>query len=594
MKQSTSRFSPQTLFGKIFVVMVVSTISVALVTSLLMVQVSQKLFMNTFSITNTKIIQQIKNSFEDFNYDIVTVSGEVAQSLTVKTFLTEGDKDSLSNNFSVYRMTDQMEHILSSLDINEVGVAIIGVNGRSYFNNRAYWTGTTGELKGSTLYEETIQHPEKLSYHYFKGDEETSDQPLIIASKALRNPSTKEIYGILFMMIREKDFRQFYGNFTSTGNDVVILNHNGQIVSSNLAGRIGQTSKELLQSAENIRTQNLDYMTVSTSGASEIVLADYLQTYDYYIVNLIDKKMALEKLFPAKQIILTGAAIVTVSLMVIFIIVRRVTRSLRILVRQMSSVTKRNLHNYITIGGSYETRELGTAFNYMLDELNDYISQLVETQREQRNAELAALQRQINPHFLYNTLASVNILVQRGNKEKATETIRALISLLQNTISNVSETITVEQELINLKHYVFINQVRYGPGIQVDYFVSPDCMKAQLPKLILQPFIENSFFHGFMDRTTGYIYVMIAREGGTLVCEVVDNGTGMDLEAAGSRLSNPANKRQMFTGIGVRNVHERILLLYGEHYGVTIESKPGEGTKVRLRIPWLISSEDEA
>lgn len=147
----------------------------------------------------------------------------------------------------------------------------------------------------------------------------------------------------------------------------------------------------------------------------------------------------------------------------------------------------------MAVTGSYETRQLSTAFNYMLKELNDYVAQLVETQKEQRNAELAALQQQINPHFLYNTLASVNILVQRGSKEQATETIHALISLLQNTISNVKETITVEDELINLKHYVFITQVRNGNRIKVETFVSPDCMNAKVPKLILQPFIENAF-----------------------------------------------------------------------------------------------------
>ena len=98
----------------------------------------------------------------------------------------------------------------------------------------------------------------------------------------------------------------------------------------------------------------------------------------------------------------------------------------------------------------------------MLDELHDYVDQLVLTQREQRNAELAALQSQINPHFLYNTLASVKVLVQQGNKDRAAETINALIALLQNTISDVSETVTVEQEVENLKNYVFINHVRYG------------------------------------------------------------------------------------------------------------------------------------
>ena len=115
--------------------------------------------------------------------------------------------------------------------------------------------------------------------------------------------------------------------------------------------------------------------------------------------------------------------------------------------------------------------------------------------------------------------------------------------------------------------------------------MAPDCMKVKLPKLILQPFIENSFFHAFKDRNTGYICVMISRDGDTLVCEVRDNGVGMELNAGTGKYPNPKS-RQLFSGIGINNVHDRILLLYGENYGVTIESKLGQGTQVSIRLPW--------
>ncbi|MNC27298.1 putative sensor-like histidine kinase [compost metagenome] len=314
------------------------------------------------------------------------------------------------------------------------------------------------------------------------------------------------------------------------------------------------------------------------------MLADYLPSYNLYIVNLIDKNETIGTLFDKKMLFLIGGAIAAVALLLIYFLTKRLTKSLRTLVKKMSNVTKKNFHNYMAVTGSYETRQLSTAFNYMLRELNDYVAQLVETQKEQRNAELAALQQQINPHFLYNTLASVNILVQRGSKEQATETIHALISLLQNTISNVKETITVEDELINLKHYVFITQVRNGNRIKVETFVSPDCMSAKVPKLILQPFIENAFFHAFNIKSSGYIYVTIMKDRDMLHCEVVDTGDGMDLD---NKETIPAStsSRQLFSGIGIRNVHDRLLLLYGEPYGVSISSTPGQGTKVSIRIP---------
>ncbi|MNR12886.1 Sensor histidine kinase YpdA [compost metagenome] len=142
------------------------------------------------------------------------------------------------------------------------------------------------------------------------------------------------------------------------------------------------------------------------------------------------------------------------------------------------------------------------------------------------------------------------------------------------------------QELVNLKHYVFINQIRYGQGIKVDYFVSPDCMPAHVPKLMLQPFIENAFFHAFNNKGAGYIYVIVTKEKETLLCEVVDNGDGMELSNNLDEIPNPTSTKQSFTGIGIRNVHDRLRLLYGEEYGVTITSSLGQGTKISIKLPW--------
>jgi len=220
----------------------------------------------------------------------------------------------------------------------------------------------------------------------------------------------------------------------------------------------------------------------------------------------------------------------------------------------------------------------------MLDELHEYVDKLLISQKKQRNAELEALQQQINPHFLYNTLTSIKFIVMQGDKKEAEMVINAFISLLQNTIGNVSELITAKQEVENLKNYVFIKQKRYGSRINVHYFIDPQCSELLIPKLVLQPFVENAFFHAFNIKENGYIHILIWKEKGQLICEVIDNGDGFKIEDSDTLPSTKRNQ-QLFKGIGIRNVDERIKLLYGESYGAAITSQLGEGTKVRLTLP---------
>ncbi|QDH20393.1 sensor histidine kinase [Saccharibacillus brassicae] len=598
MRAYWSRFHAQRLFVKLFFVMVVATVTVCVVTSLVTIRMSERLFTETFGITNSKVLNQIRTGMESFNDSVVNAASHASLNGTIKAYLSGGEGSAIRMAETYFGMNQQMKQTKSNVDAYNVGVTAVGINGRNYSTDRNYWPVPERRLLKHPLAQRTEAEPRRLIYQY---DSEAAGEggtyiPYIIASKALMERTSGYIYGTLYISIREDEFRRFYGNFTSAGNDVVILDAEGRIVSSNREELIGTVSKPLLGYArpaaegDEVSRRNVDVF-----GRNSILLSSYIPEYDFYLVNLIDRDYAAGRVVNLRDLVLVGGLIVGAALLLVFLITRRQTRSLTVLVRQMSTVTEKNFDNYVRVtgAGGYEVQELGRAYNYMLDELNDYIAKLLQTQKERRNAELAALQRQINPHFLYNTLASIKILVQKGDKEAAAETINALISLLQNTISNVSETVTIEQELENMHNYVFINHARYGDRIRVNVFASPDCMHYRMPKLIIQPFIENAFFHAFNEKQSGMIYVLVSQADGRLVCEVSDNGDGMDdggewsAAADGTALPNPKSKRQLFTGIGVRNVHNRITLLYGEEYGITIDSRKGEGTKVRITLPLL-------
>ena len=219
-----------------------------------------------------------------------------------------------------------------------------------------------------------------------------------------------------------------------------------------------------------------------------------------------------------------------------------------------------------------DARQLTSTYNTMIRDINQYIEQIVSIEKEKRTAEIHALQMQINPHYMYNTLASIKWLAWQQDTKKTTEVIDAFISLLRNTISNTDEFITVEQEIRNLENYVKINQVRYGDHVKVEYYIPVQCMELRLPKLILQPFVENAFFHGFPEGRTGCIQIFARLEERYLRFDIEDNGVGMNAETLMSLKQKEKIKGEHFTGIGVNNVDDRIKMIYGMDYGINIVS----------------------
>jgi two-component system, sensor histidine kinase YesM len=583
MRFIPERFKHNGLFIIMFFITVMMIITVSITITWTTIRMSEQFFIKKFSITNSRVMSQVKESFESFNYSVVLASNNLLQSSTIKKVLTQ-EQFSNKEKFSAYYNTgQQMKRIETNLDAYEESILIMGRNGFSFATDRTYWPIADEELRTSTLTSNTFKAPKKLVYQLDKRHGGTN-RWFIVASKVLMERINGNIYGSMFFAFDEGEIRKFFTSYTGTGNNVFVVDKQGVIVSSNQSKLIGQKPKGLLSYAGKIEKSPDHYIIDNFMGKDQIISMEYLPSFDMYLFNIIDKQKAVGDLIDKKDIVLISMGIVFVALIIVLLATRRLTNSLSSLVKQIEDASKHEFHQYVSASGTYETMKIGNAFNSMLDELHLYVEQLVESQKQKRNAELSALQQQINPHFLYNTLTSIKFMVMQGGKEETEATISALISLLQNTIGNVSETNTIGQEVDNLKNYVLINQKRYGNRIKVNYFVAPDCLEYHVPKLILQPFMENSFFHGFNRKPGGYINVLVWQEENTLICEVVDNGDGMEVSSE-NKLPNTKRKQQMFSGIGVRNVHERIQLIYGEQYGVTISSELGEGTKVRITMP---------
>ncbi|TVY10095.1 sensor histidine kinase [Paenibacillus cremeus] len=236
-------------------------------------------------------------------------------------------------------------------------------------------------------------------------------------------------------------------------------------------------------------------------------------------------------------------------------------------------------------------QELGESYNQMLNRLEELIKQVKREEALKKEAEMEALQYQLNPHFLYNTLNTIKWVAKLHKTPQISEAVTALVRLLQASLGKKGDFITVREEIGLLQDYMEIQRFRYGDKIQLICEMEPASKECLLPCMLLQPLVENAIVHGIEPgkregRIAVRIHVDVSR--GLLLCEVEDNGVGMTESAQGTmELEPPAGPRvrERMTGIGLKHIREKIRLYYGSGYNMHIVSKPGEGTTIRLTLP---------
>ena len=245
--------------------------------------------------------------------------------------------------------------------------------------------------------------------------------------------------------------------------------------------------------------------------------------------------------------------------------------------------------------GCYEVRRLAHSIASMVSTMRHLMDDIIRQEQQKRRSELEVLQSQINPHFLYNTLDSVIWMTEAGRYEEAIQMVTSLARLFRISLSRGDSLIPLTEELEHARHYMTIQQIRYRDKFSTRISAQPDTRQLYTLKLIVQPLLENAIYHGMAGcEEDGRITVTAKREGDDLVIDVSDNGTGMPPEVAKGLLDeNRPQTRTSGSGIGVRNVHRRIRLTFGERYGLEVFSEPDEGTTVRIRLP-LITAEDAA
>ena len=243
-----------------------------------------------------------------------------------------------------------------------------------------------------------------------------------------------------------------------------------------------------------------------------------------------------------------------------------------------------------------EIGKLNRIFNKAIKEINELMQKVTQSEILNKEMEFKTLQSQMNPHFLYNTLDAINWLAFKEKQTEICNLVAAISSLIRASISNKKSIITIEQELDYVKNYIYIQHIRYKDRFDIIYDIDESLLKQAVPKLIIQPIVENAIIHGIENsKNKNLLYISVKRENECIIIIVKDTGIGMTDEKVSELLKEPLNaegdEQKAHTNLGLYAVHKRIQLMYGDLYGLTVQSQAGEGTTVTLHIPFTKKQE---
>lgn len=575
------------LFFKIVCTVVIGLILLSIVESVLNLMVSRNVFFNTFSESQNKIFNQIDEEFYNFYRDMTIIMSDICENEIVEEYLGNDDLTGVEAMRMSYSMEQQVDrHMLD--EYYQLTLFVIGKDQSSYIYSKSdVFSSEKEDILSSDTAEAAFAQPDTVVCKYEDRGftAVTGTEPVVTFARAWASVPDEPADMLVMLTVKESDIREMYSHFTVGTSDIIVLNQDNEVISSDNPKYFDSESAEraaLDKAMEKMNEEGTFRTELPEMANQKTYLMQRLQGTNYKLVGMVDFDAAFWSEYRITEVVLLTAVFILLTSLAAFIFIRQQTRPLARLAATMKNSREKNFKEHVPVEGTDEVRELSQTYNEMVDELGKYIDRILHIEHDKREAEIHALQMQINPHYMYNTLASIKWLIWQGNAEKSTAVIDAFISLLRNTISNTQEFVTVEQEIENLKNYVLINQVRYGDAVQVEYYVMPSCLGYKVPKLILQPFVENAFFHAFPEGRSGRIQIFVKEDRNSLRFEIVDDGAGINSKELRALTRGEAPKSEHFTGIGIGNVDERIKLIYGLDYGINIFSEEGKGTTVLL------------
>ena len=557
--------------------------AVVIVTGVSMKFTNTSIFENSSEYTHT-IIQQMNQNIDSYIDYMENIAYLISSNEDVQDYLFDEKID----NEGRYRILNQFQTILDSRsDIRNVG--IISKNGRMLINDGSKSVNQDLDLNTQEWYATALEKPNgpiltsSHVQHIISGE-----RPWVITlSRGIRDRSgSGEKEGVFFIDLNYSAISGLCDQSTvGTKGYAFILDAKGNIV----------YHPQQQQLYNELQTENIslimdtdeDTVLTGTGNDGKLYSISRSEKTGWTVVDCTNVKELLSKSRQAQSVyVLTAIILVIVALLFSRFMARSITLPIQKLRDSMKKVQEGDFSvSDVVVDSKNEIGSLTKSFDVMTHRIHELMEQNVHEQEEKRKSELKALQSQINPHFLYNTLDSIIWMAEGKKNEEVVLMTASLARLLRQSISNEDEVVPIANEVEYARGYLKIQKMRYKDKLEFQIEVDSSILYIPLIKLVLQPIIENAIYHGLKYKESkGLLIVKGFMKDGNAVLQVIDDGVGMDEETL-AHIYDKHKVNYHSNGVVVYNVQKRLKLYYGEDYGITYTSELGKGTTATITIP---------
>mgnify|MGYP005774687119 FL=1 len=569
--------------------MLLSNIVVALIPFLMFSIVSGSIFLDHAQKTaeehSVQLIHQVSNSMDVYVETIEKMVNYIQLELQDTPFFTMETEDAPGWESETDYIRSVLENVANSH--REVAGIFIATKEDLYVS-----TGMSrisrDPFQNERWYREASENPEEIQLisvvtgRNIVTNRSYSIDDVFSLAKAVQDPETGEVLGVILLDIRH-DIIQSSINGVTIGEKgfVFVMDQEDNIVYTPVNGIVYRVNPKWVKAMEP--------MSVQIQGGSYQIRSELSPYTGWRTVGVFSMDEVMSSVNTIVYILFTC---VIISLVLVVIVSFKFSRTLTNPIFKLKRLMKQAESGDLTVRFNFEHNdeigELGQSFNHMIARIDQLIQMVYVEQENKRTAEMKSLQEQIKPHFLYNTLDTISWMARDYDAEDIVRLVDALTNMFRIGLSHGKDIITVKEEITHVSNYLYIQKIRYKDKLNYVIHVDESLYAIEVPKLILQPLVENAIYHGVKaKRGGGTITITGVPEGENLVFTVQDDGAGM-LQEKVEELNRRMSERSVLDekkSFGLFYIRERIQLCYGKGYGVHVESTLGEGTRVTITLP---------